>query len=50
MNERGYIVVNQHKNLTIYRKDTLRPIEVTKDFIYGDICPWVQGQKLRGGI
>jgi hypothetical protein len=33
MNERGYIVVNQHMNLTIYRKDTLRPIEVTKDYV-----------------
>jgi len=33
MNEKGYIVVNQHMNLTIYRKDTLRPIEVTKDYV-----------------
>jgi hypothetical protein len=33
MNERGYIVVNQQMNLIIYRKDTLRPIEVTKDYL-----------------
>ena len=33
MNERGYVVVNQHMNLTTYRKDTLRPIEVTKDYV-----------------
>ena len=33
MNERGYVVVNQQMNLTIYRKETLRPIEVTKDYV-----------------